>query len=484
MVIKHNTEALNANRMLDITSKEVVKSSEKLSSGYRINRAADDAAGLSISEKLRKQIKGLTRGSKNCSEGMSLINVADGAMEEVTEMLQRMNVLSVKAANGTLSETDRGYISEEVEQIKDEIDRVGITTKFNDVYVLQGTSKYEDTEPEDTIDVIQSFLVRRNVISDFNSLVYEDDPYIQRKYFPANTLGNITTKFSASSGKYNYSVDFSSIKSNSDWKAVDGMGFSFTCAAGCAQAFTFLFDYNSDTITDETPSAVINSGGATNSKVFSIGTKNFTSGSDFITAILAAVKAAGGAQTTNASTANGTYDTVKVGHANYIYTTNGSDLWVEGAGASAKAKIGKVNAFDDEYEDRVVTKTQDLLPLDEYSENDIQIQFGADSGNLLYMQLPRISALALKLSKIDVSTEEEATKSIDRISERIRYVSTQRSRLGAYYNGLSHLKSNDDNTAENTTAAESQLRDTDMAEEIMKNTNENVLLQAGQAMLS
>jgi flagellin len=138
MVVQHNLSAMNANRMLSSTTSSLSKSTEKLSSGYRINRAADDAAGLSISEKMRKQIKGLTQASSNAQDGISCVQTAEGALTEVHSMLQRMNELAVQAGNGTMSKDDRQNIQDEMDQLVSEIDRVSETTKFNETYLLKG----------------------------------------------------------------------------------------------------------------------------------------------------------------------------------------------------------------------------------------------------------------------------------------------------------------------------------------------------------
>ena len=139
MVVKHNITAMNSNRMFNLTNKSQAKSTEKLSSGYKINRAADDAAGLSISEKMRRQIRGLTQASSNASDGISCVQTAEGALNEVQDMLQRMNELAVKGANGTLTTDDRSYITMEVRQLMSEIDRVQSTTTFNEQNLLDGT---------------------------------------------------------------------------------------------------------------------------------------------------------------------------------------------------------------------------------------------------------------------------------------------------------------------------------------------------------
>ena len=141
MVVQHNLQAMNSNRMLGVTTSSQAKVTEKLSSGYKINRAADDAAGLSISEKMRKQIRGLDQASNNAQDGVSAVQTAEGALAEVHDMLQRMNELAVQAANGTNSTSDRKAIQNEIDQLTTEIDRVAETTKFNETYLLKGDAK-------------------------------------------------------------------------------------------------------------------------------------------------------------------------------------------------------------------------------------------------------------------------------------------------------------------------------------------------------
>ena len=141
MVVQHNLTAMNSSRMLNITTDSQAKSTEKLSSGYKINRAADDAAGLAISEKMRRQIRGLTQASANAQDGISCVQTAEGALAEVHDMLQRMTELAVKAANGTQTSADRGYINQEVQALVSEIDRVASTTTFNEQKLLDGNFK-------------------------------------------------------------------------------------------------------------------------------------------------------------------------------------------------------------------------------------------------------------------------------------------------------------------------------------------------------
>ncbi len=142
MIVKHNMQALNSNRMLGVNSQAIAKSTEKLSSGYKINRAADDAAGLAISEKMRRQVRGLTQASLNAQDGISMVQTAEGALNEVHDMLQRMNELGVKAANGTLQSEDRDYINKEVTALIAEIDRTANTTTFNEKSLLSANSTF------------------------------------------------------------------------------------------------------------------------------------------------------------------------------------------------------------------------------------------------------------------------------------------------------------------------------------------------------
>ena len=177
MVVQHNLTAMNANRMLSVTTNAQAKQTEKLSSGYRINRAADDAAGLSISEKMRRQIRGLTQASTNAQDGVSMVQTAEGALNEVTDMLQRMNELTVKAANGTYTTTQKQYIADEINQLTSEIDRVATTTRFNDQLLLTG--KFSATgmklqignECGETMDIKISAMKAANISSKLSGTI-------------------------------------------------------------------------------------------------------------------------------------------------------------------------------------------------------------------------------------------------------------------------------------------------------------------------
>ncbi len=358
MVVQHNLTAMNSNRMLGVTQSMQAKSTEKLSSGYKINRAADDAAGLSISEKMRKQIRGLTQASANAQDGISAVQTAEGALTEVHDMLQRMNELAVKAANGTNSSDDREYIQNEVDQLISEIDRVSETTKFNETYLLKGG---------DSVKTIP------------NAVVF------------------------------------------------DGAQFNAN-ANGITIADNKTFSDGTTTITYNT---------AANETTSGFGTTVFNDKYDFANA---ASKVA--------------YDSSTANVSSIAVSEDGTKL--------------------------IAYAKQDTLSLD--------LHVGADSAstNKINLSIESMSAagIGVKGLKVDGSDGVKATAAIDTIKEAIQIVSTQRSSLGAVQNRLEHTINNLDNVVENTTSAESSIRDTDMASEMVRYSNNNILAQAGQSMLA
>jgi len=420
MVVQHNLTAMNSNRMLGITSGSQAKSTEKLSSGYKINRAADDAAGLSISEKMRKQIRGLTQASLNAEDGISAVQTAEGALTEVHDMLQRMNELAVKAANGTNSEDDRNYIQDEIDQLVTEIDRVATTTKFNETYLLKGRNAngeaaeltyteaatalgieldddgkgvFEAGEPEEDVDVEGETLPTGGKA---DSLVAST--YTSTEYVVGETTYTLISDFAA--GTYT---------------AVDGEGNETENVALPTTAKDVA-----DALMEADESV-----------------KAFTSEEE----LLAAIKS----------------DLLATGEVKNV--TIGGD-----GNISIEAFADLNNAMD------------------------LSLHVGADStpDNKIEMNIDMMSAKGLGVNGLQVNGDDDtkATAAIDTITAAIQKVSTQRSALGAIQNRLEHTIANLDNVVENTTAAESQIRDTDMATEMVKYSNNNILAQAGQAMLA
>ena len=396
MVVQHNLTAMNSNRMLGITTKSQAKSTEKLSSGYKINRAADDAAGLSISEKMRKQIRGLTQASSNAQDGISAVQTAEGALNEVQDMLQRMNELAVKAANGTQAENDRSYIQNEIDQLVTEIDRVSTTTKFNESYLLKGV----------------------NADGTAAKLTYK------------TAKGNITD-IDENTGKKEYALGIAADKT------------------------------------------VANKG---TYKVATVEVLGKTYG--LVTDIKDADKAGG--QTLSEKDA---LDDAKATATDGAFATQDELL------AQIKEDLNKAGAGDIK---SISVDKDGKVTVEAFADLNASLNFslhvGADSteDNKIDVDISMMSARGLGVNGIQVSGNDDtnATAAIDTISAAIQKVSTQRSALGAVQNRLEHTINNLDNVVENTTSAESAIRDTDMATEMVKYSNNNILAQAGQAMLA
>jgi flagellin len=396
MVVQHNLTAMNSNRMLGLTTKTQAKSTEKLSSGYKINRAADDAAGLSISEKMRKQIRGLTQASSNAQDGISAVQTAEGALNEVQDMLQRMNELAVKSANGTNSADDRQYIQDEIDQLTTEIDRVSETTKFNEAYLLKG-----DSTTTDKATFIQSgYAVAKDLYAEGS-----DVALTTAQLKEALEKGQKIYTDTAANGQ----TDDKIAKANRDYAYV-----------------TKLYDKDGKEVSAENVLAGKNADGTTAAQ------KYYTS------------------------------DAGETGN------TNNANVAIAVADAKKTDGTGYLEQFDVN------------------GKLSFNLHVGADSSsnNKIGVEISSMSAAGIGVKNLKVDTEYDATAAVDRISAAIQKVSTQRSALGAVQNRLEHTINNLDNVVENTTSAESQIRDTDMATEMVKYSNNNILAQAGQAMLA
>ena len=396
MVVQHNLTAMNSNRMLGLTTKTQAKSTEKLSSGYKINRAADDAAGLSISEKMRKQIRGLTQASSNAQDGISAVQTAEGALNEVQDMLQRMNELAVKSANGTNSADDRQYIQDEIDQLTTEIDRVSETTKFNEAYLLKG-----DSTTTDKATFIQSgYAVAKDLYAEGS-----DAALTTAQLKEALEKGQKIYTDTAANGQ----TDDKIAKANRDYAYV-----------------TKLYDKDGKEVSAENVLAGKNADGTTAAQ------KYYTS------------------------------DAGETGN------TNNANVAIAVADAKKTDGTGYLEQFDVN------------------GKLSFNLHVGADSSsnNKIGVEISSMSAAGIGVKNLKVDTEYDATAAVDRISAAIQKVSTQRSALGAVQNRLEHTINNLDNVVENTTSAESQIRDTNMATEMVKYSNNNILAQAGQAMLA
>ncbi len=422
MVVQHNLTAMNSNRMLGVTTSAQAKATEKLSSGYKINRAADDASGLAISEKMRKQIRGLTQASTNAQDGISAVQTAEGALTEVHDMLQRMNELAVKASNGTQSESDRNAIQSEIDQLVTEIDRVAITTKFNETYLLKG----------------------RNADGTAAKLTY------------STAKANLTNKIgtaAVSTIDGTFSIAVSSISLNAGATATGDLATKLKADS---------VKYLSNT------SLSIQSVKVGNTTYYVINSTSAKSTSSMAANVSEVVDAIG------SSIAFASMDDMMM----QIKKDLGSDIKSIVLDASEMNDNGKTA--------KVQLKFNTFADLN--NAMDLSLHVGSDSSddNKINMSISMMSARGLGVNGLNVSgdSDKNATRAIDTIADAISKVSSQRATLGAVQNRLEHTISNLDNVVENTTAAESEIRDTDMATQMVEYSKNQILAQAGQSMLA
>ncbi|SFN63004.1 flagellin [Pseudobutyrivibrio sp. UC1225] len=489
MVVQHNMQASNASRMLGITSGQQAKSTEKLASGYKINRAADDAAGLSISEKMRKQIRGLDQASTNASDGVSAVQTAEGALTEVHSMLQRMNELAVQAANGTNSESDRSSIQDEINQLTTEIDRVAETTKFNETYLLKGDYGTKKIQIAAHDAGLIGTLTQNTTTATFTmgALAMGDTYTIGGTQYTIGVSGSSTADqlqkglkvIGAGDGTQCTLSEGSVIK-------IDGKSFTIaakTNADTSEVAVTQLNKFASEGSTIEY--------NGKEAKLFSAadgaepdGTASKVKGIDDKDATLI--------------TAEKAYELI----ANELRTA--SSIGCDEVIGLVTATIGKGNSMQDVAGNSNAQDPTDVRPKTgdqtkvEFKitkgnasvQNDLTFNLhvgsDADMTNKIGVTITDMSSASLGIQGLNVSdaTGKAATYAIDAIADAVAKVSAQRSSLGAIQNRLEHTIANVDNVVENTNASESRIRDTDMAEEMVNYSKNNILQQAGQAMLA
>ena len=460
MVVQHNLTAMNSNRMLGLTQSSQAKSTEKLSSGYKINRAADDAAGLSISEKMRKQIRGLTQASANAEDGISTVQTAEGALNEVQDMLQRMNELAVKASNGTNSENDRTYIQNEIDQLTTEIDRVAETTKFNETYLLKGD---KDAVKGYSYTYGKATAGNATICSRLNTTATGSNTGLQVKVETDGTASAEASKLQ-----------------NELLKALQKSGARITVAAGATSTANAAISVDGYDI--DADGKVSKDGKATNIKLTLTGTASNTS----TVAKSDTVTLDSGAVTTAAKTDRVAYYDKD---GNKISENALGNYFTANAAGTNGTKLKDATLYD-EFRNKITTigNTDVTATKDQVGSLKLSLHVGADatSNNKIELNLDAMSAKGLGVNgiRVDGATSDNADAAIETIKEAIQKVSTQRSALGAVQNRLEHTISNLDNVVENTTSAESAIRDTDMATEMVKYSNNNILSQAGQAMLA
>ena len=480
MVVQHNMQAANANRMLGITSGAQAKSTEKLSSGYKINRAADDAAGLTISEKMRKQIRGLDKASSNAQDGVSSVQTAEGALTEVHSMLQRMNELAVQSSNGTNSSDDRQAIQDEVDQLTTEIDRVAETTKFNEIYLLKG----DDSSTKNVYMNAHDAGLKGTLADGAKSATF--------------TMDELKTGDSVKIAGKQYTIGASKADVGT---ALDKKLLIVPTTAG-AYTSGATFSVNNETYTITTKAAdnsiekITNSAGQTayedngnikwasalpTGKDALTSVKKLVNAGDTVKVDDTTMKAMADADATAGVDSDDSSIITKaqaekmikeeLTAANNIGTTDKKATVAAGVTADGKTTYAITKGY------ATVANTLSF---------NLHVGADADMTNKITVDIDTMNSSNLGIKGINVkdATGTAATYAIDAIADAVAKVSSQRSALGAVQNRLEHTIDNLDNISENTSSAESRIRDTDMAKEMVNYSKNNILAQAGQSMLA
>lgn len=444
MRINHNIASLNTYRQLSANSTNGSKSLEKLSSGLRINRAGDDAAGLAISEKMRGQIRGLEQASRNAQDGISLIQTAEGALNETHSILQRMRELAVQAANDTNNDNDRGEIQKEIEQLKSEINRISTDTEFNTKKLLNGDmgKTFQQSGGTAQLDGLQvtginvgsgSFTI---AITDAGTNTFSVTSGANAITGATNTMGAATTDIQLTAGARisygSYTLNVTNINAGTaDFELVGPNG-------------------ETTVITGQGVNADLEIGGIT----FDFSAKNVTQ--------------------------NGTLK--------FDLTIADLDLTLSGDGSATITDLDyageQINLGGFEFRLKTGFGTTGTNVTGTVIDKAVKFHIGANADQNTDLAINNMSASALGVDSIDVSNQTAANAAITTIQSAIDKVSSERSKLGAIQNRLEHTINNLGTSAENLTASESRIRDVDMAKEMMEFTKNNILSQAAQAMLA
>ena len=523
MRIQHNIAALNSYRQLSGNNNALSKNLEKLSSGYRINRAGDDAAGLAISEKMRAQIKGLETAQKNAHDGISLVQTAEGNLTEVHSMLNRMVELATQSANGTYDDSvDRANLQKEVDSLLDEIDRIAEGANFNGIKLLDGSLGGAKVTTTDSVAAVQANPgtqggatgggVTTNKVADGNG---------------GGTKGSFTVKFADVTGfqdgeegaKAEYTIGDKTVEINiTKNMSADEVAKAVKAKLGDVtiggKKFTVKTDDNNGTLTFEaeddgttTLDTELNkiTGTTTKGTVGKVDAKDGVKGKismDFDGRV--GTDVIGGTLTVGEGDNAKVYEFVKAGEKATIDGATAIEIAEDADAKAIAAAVGAAvtgvenadgEAYDTDVDGSTVTFTEQAAvtnttgnktPKIEFKGGGLTLQVGDtnDSYQKVRVTVGSMSAKSLGIDGIDISTQTGASDAIAKIKTAINTVSSQRGDLGAIQNRLDHTINNLGVQTENMTAAESRIRDTDMAEEMMAYTKNNILVQAAQAMLA
>lgn len=433
MTINTNVAALNTLNQLNKNSDATSSSLEKLSSGYAINSAADDAAGLAISEKMETQIRGLDQAATNAEDGISMIQTAEGALDETGDILQRMRELAVQAGNDTNTDDDRAEIQKEIDQLIEEIDRIASDTEFNTKKLLNGSMAA-------TAEISANASAAEGV--ELKDVDLESGDYTV-------SITNAATAVEVSSDTTGLGANVAATAG----EAVSAGSYTIEVAEDDGNYTLTLKNSNGETLDSTTTdySADVTLGGftITAGATISEGTLTFD---NTVTADVAITDADG----------------------NVVSQQTGLEASLTSSVISTEGGID-------------ITVNSDLVDGDDtvtVNNNSISFQIGANAGQTTSMAISAMSASDLGVDKIDVSTQEGAEEALTAIEDAVTTVSSERAKLGAYQNRLEHTINNLETSSENLTSAQSRIRDTDMAAEMTEYSQNNVLTQAATAMLA
>lgn len=492
MVVQHNIMALNAYNRLASNNASVSKNLEKLSSGYRINRAGDDAAGLAISEKMRAQITGLERSSDNAQDGISLVQTAEGALTEVHSMLNRMTELATQSANGTFDNTtDRKNLQKEVESLQSEIDRIADETNFNGINLLDGSLGAAATQTElagtDSTTVKGSFTVDVSAIGDctaagqkltidgldiFTSGAADNQATILAQlttdYGTAATVGGYSVQYSAGTLTFTQTTAADTTWATTAPTVVSAANGTVGAAAIVKEGVTGVAAAGSTTKLDFSGKTGASVAGSS----ITVGSKTY----EFVKT--------GGTVTGTGNTAvsvNETDDAAAIATA--LKTAVDTDPAVVGAGAGHYSTTVANGALTFTSVD--TGSGVEALEVKQ-TGTGLNLQIGDTASQRISVKVDSMDSksLGVDVSKVNIGSEEGAKNALSIIKTAINTVSGTRADLGAIQNRLEYTVNNLATTTENLTSAESRIRDTDMAKEMMAYTKNNVLSQAAQAMLA
>lgn len=449
MILNHNIASIATLRQLNKVEKNKKQATEHLSTGYKINRSADNAAGLCISEKMRNQIRGLRQGSINIQDGISLVQTADGALDEVQKMMHRITELCVKSANDTNDPIDRLAIHREVVQITSEIQRIGKNTNYNGLQLFDDMFHLGDGGSVTTI-----------VSSPAADTGYLSEAYkVGSSYYPSAT------------------INFSGINKE-NVKRLHNQGFSFNCSQGCSEVFDIKF------VVDNTPSSCSDlDGRTTHHYIINIG--NCTTGSQVVNTIYSYVQGHL-PKTDGASTQASKLGGVRVSHSNdMLKTPDGNGLVILANGAGNSTASGAIATAKGWSGNRGKISCSALTAI-QYDDliNELYIQCSGEADDDMLIHTHRMNNEILGLDDIDVTYLDGALMGISKSQRALKAISEWRSELGAFQNRMTMAQNNRENQEWNVQVAESAIRDADMYTDEAALAKESLLEQVGTAMLA